>query len=368
MAATPPSRRLRFWLILLAVLVAVVATALYLASRSLKPMVEEALGPRAEIGAIRLNWGSVEIEKLRIRAPRGWPAMDELRAEQIRISPDLRGLFSRQIVIRTIEIDGAYMSLLRTTDGRLRMLPSLLEKPTTEKSAPLPAVRIGHIGFTNSAITLYDASIRRPPLPLRTEQIRADIDDIQLPSLAGRTRFDVGGTLKGVRHDGTLSLKGWAEIASRDSEMHTRLRGVDLLALQPYLIKAARAGVKRGRLDLDIDARVKSKQLRAPGTVTLRGLELDPEGGGFLGLSRRAAVSMMQDSEKKIVVRFELNGNIDDPAFNLNENIATRFGSALAQSLGVSIEGVARGAGAIGSTIGEAAAGAGRAIKGLFGD
>jgi hypothetical protein len=276
LAATPPSRRLRFWLILLAVLVAVVATALYLASRSLKPMVEEALGPRAEIGAIRLNWGSVEIEKLRIRAPRGWPAMDELRAEQIRISPDLRGLFSRQIVIRTIEIDGAYMSLLRTTDGRLRMLPSLLEKPTTEKSAPLPAVRIGHIGFTNSAITLYDASIRRPPLPLRTEQIRADIDDIQLPSLAGRTRFDVGGTLKGVRHDGTLSLKGWAEIASRDSEMHTRLRGVDLLALQPYLIKAARAGVKRGRLDLDIDARVKSKQLRAPGTVTLRGLELDP--------------------------------------------------------------------------------------------
>ena len=101
--------------------------------------------------------------------------------------------------------------------------------------------------------------------------------------------------------------------------------------------------------------------------MTLHDLELDPNGGGFMGIPRRATLSMMQDKQKKIVVKFELSGNLDDPAFNLNENIATRFGSSLAQGLGVSFEGVARGAGAIGGVIGGAAEGAGRAIKGLFG-
>ncbi len=189
-----------------------------------------------------------------------------------------------------------------------------------------------------------------------------------MPTLTGRTTFNVSGTLKGIKHDGTIALKGWAEIASKDSETRTRLRGVDLVALKPYLIRAAETGVTQGTLDLDIDATVKTKQLKAPGMVTLHDLELDPDSGGFMGMPRRAAVSMMQDREKKIVVKFELSGNIDDPAFNLNENIATRFGAALAQSLGVSFEGVARGAGAIGGAIGGAAEGAGRALKNLFGD
>ena len=360
-------RRLKWILAVLLILIVTVTAGIYFAGQKLQVGIEQALGPNSEVGAIRLHWNGVEIEKLRIKAAHGWPAEDELRAAHISVSPDLRSLLSQQIYIRNIEIDGAYMSLLRTTDDRLRMLPSLLDKPKAPDSGPVPVVRIGHIELTDAAITFYDASIRKPPLPVRTEHIHAAIDNILLPALTGRSSFDVSGSLKGVHHDGTLALKGWAELASKDSDTHTRLHGVDLVALQPYLIKAADAGVKKGTLDLDLDATVKAKQLKAPGTITLRDLELDPNGGGFMGMPRRATVSMMQDQQKKIVVKFELSGNIDDPAFSLNENIATRFGSALAGTLGVSFEGIARGAGAVGGMIGSAAEGAGRAIKGLFG-
>lgn len=362
------TRRFKWGLVILLLAMTSAATGVYFAAQKLQSSIEQALGPNSEVGALQLHWNGVEIDRLRIKAAHGWPAEDELRATRIRIEPDLRGLLTEQILIRSIEIDGGYMSLLRTADGRLRMLPSLLEKPRANKPGAMPTVRIGHIELNDAAITFYDASIRKPPLPIRTENIHADIDDIHLPSLTGRTAFDVSGTLKGVRHDGTLVLKGWAEIASKDSETRTRLRGVDLIALQPYLIKATETGVRQGTLDLDIDATVKTKQLKAPGMVTLHDLELDPNGGGFMGMPRRTAVSMMQDKQEKIVVKFELNGNIDDPAFSLNENIATRFGSALADSLGVSVEGVARGAGAIGGAVGAAAEGAGRALKGLFGN
>jgi hypothetical protein len=62
--------------------------------------------------------------------------------------------------------------------------------------------------------------------------------------------------LKGPRHDGEILVGGTIELASKESELSTRLRGVDLIALQPYLIKAAETGVHKGTLDLDLKSTV----------------------------------------------------------------------------------------------------------------
>jgi len=55
-----------------------------------------------------------------------------------------------------------------------------------------------------------------------------------------------------MQHDGTLTIAGWAEIASKDSSLKTTLRSVDLLALAPYLNKTREKGVRKGTLDLDL--------------------------------------------------------------------------------------------------------------------
>ena len=75
----------------------------------------------------------------------------------------------------------------------------------------------------------------------------------------------------------------------------------------------------------------------------------------------------MEDHAKKITVKFELDGNLDDPRFKLNENFASRLGSSVASSLGISFEGIAKGAGSLGSALGGATEGVGKALKGLFG-
>jgi hypothetical protein len=364
---------------LLALLLLLVAGMMF-GARVLKGRVEAALGPEAEIGEIALRWNGVEVLDLRLKAPRpekgaknAWPAEDTLRARRILVRPDLSKLLAGNVRVGAITIEDAYLSALRTADGKLRVVPSLLEKKSDPAAGPVPDIDIDRIELKNGTVAFYDASFvgRKTPFAIRLEQLNAHVTDIALPGLAERSKLHLDGVVKGQRNDGTLQVDGWIQLASQDSEITTRLRTIDLVALQPYLLKAADTGVKRGTLDLDLQSTIKDKRMRAPGSVTLRQLELDERGGSFMGMPRQAALGMLKDNKGQINVKFVLEGKIDDPKFSLNESLATRFGASMADTLGVSLEGIAKGAGSLGQkgleAGGGAASGVGGALKGLFG-
>lgn len=360
-SGTPRLRRWAFVAILAVVAAAGLgAVGTHLAAKALRTQVEKALGPESEVGEMRLHWDRVEIRNLRLKAPAGWPAGDTLRARRIIVEPDLWGLLSARIHVRRIEVESPDLSLLRTKEGKLRLVPSLVEKPA---GAPSPEVTIDRIDIEDAAVDFFDATIAQPPHRLRLEQIEASLEDLHLPALDHRMALRVGGTVVGIQRKGSLALEGWLELAARNSELATRLRGVDLVTLQPYLIKAAETGVKRGTLDLDIASSARSNRLHAPGTAALADLELASQGGGFatfMGLPRQAAVGALKDHDGRISVKFVLEGDLDDPRFSLNESLSTRFGASVAESLGVSIEGLAKG-------VGNAAQGVTGTLRKLFG-
>jgi hypothetical protein len=356
-------RLLTIALVVLALLVGGAFAAYHFALKTLRQQIVQALGPLSEIGEIKVGLAAVEITGLRIRAPEGgsprdrWPAAEQLRAERIVVAPDLRALLSKEIRVDSIRIENGYLSMLRSRDGKMRVVPSLLEKPAVGKDgeAPLPNIAIGRIELAGSVIEFFDATIAQPPHRLRLEQLAASFGPLQLPDLAGRADLALAGVVKGVQRDGTVEVKGGIEIASKDSEIALNLRGVDLVALQPYLIKAAESGVRKGAIDLDLKSTVKKKRLHAPGKLTIKGLELSESGGrSFMGMSRGAVVSMMKSRNGEIGVNFTLAGNLDDPKFSLNESFAARVGASFADTLGVSFEGLAKGVGSAGRGIGEA--------------
>jgi len=345
--------------------------SLHFGARALKGKVEHALGPESEVGEIRLGLTEIEILRLRIKAPSGWPTADTLRAERIRIAPDLLGLLSAEVKLSSIVIENGYLSARRSGDGRLHVVPSLIDrkegKPATGQGPP---VGIGLIAFKDGVIEFHDATVAKPAHRIRLEQLQARVTDLRLPGLNGRSQLHLDGVLKGVRGDGGVRIDGWMEFASKDSEIRNTLRGVDLIALQPYLLRASEAGVKSGTLDLDLNSNIAAGQLRAAGTLTLNGLEIE-SGGTFMGLPRTAVVGFMKDKNDRITVKFALDGRLDDPKFSLNEGFSTRVASSLGDVLGVSIEGLARGAGAVSQkgleAAGGAAEGIGKAVKGLLG-
>lgn len=369
------TKKRRWPLILVGTLVALLIAAFatfQLGIKALKTQVEQALGPYGEVKEIRVSLTGVEVIGIRIRAPANadragaWPAEDQLRAERILIIPSWRDLLSANVIVHSIRVEGAYLSMLRAKDGRMHVLPSLLEKPAAaDEKIGAPPISIGKVELVDSVIEFFDATVRQPAHKIRLEHINASVESLHLPDIKGQSKIAVEGVLKGIQHDGKISINGPIELASKESEMTTRLRGVDLVALQPYLIKAAETGVRKGTLDLDLKSTVHKGLLHAPGTLTLSGLELASSGSGtFMGMPRNAVVSMMKDKSGQITIRFALDGNINDPRFSLNENLMTRVGSSMAGTLGISIEGLAKGVGSAGSGI---AKGVGDSIGKLFG-
>lgn len=364
MSSSPPEptladqrrRRLRIAAVVAALLV-LLALLWQLAMRQLEHAIVTQLGPRGEVASVSLSWNGVELRGLRIAAaPRsGWPAADELRAERIVVTPDLWSTLRGRIGVRRIAVDGGYIALLRARDGTLRVLPSLLGPSPGRRdgtASPAPSLRIGEVRLRDTEVAWFDASVRQPPLALRLTGIDARIGPLPLPALDAATAVDLQAMIEGSRTGprGRLDLQGEVTHASRDADLKVKLRQVDLVVLQPYLNRVADGGVKAGRLDLDLAAKVERQRLHAPGRITLTGLELGS--GGFAGLPRQALLAAATQSGP-IELDFTLEGRLDDPAFSLNENLATRFAAALAEKLGLSVGGVVEGVGSV--------------IKGLFG-
>ena len=345
-----------------------------LGTRLLRDQIVEVLGAGSQVRELKVNWFTVEMFGISIDAPRGWPAAQTLTAKHLIIVPDLRSLLSTQVRISSIVIEEPYLSMLRTP-GKLRLVPSLTEGGKKKKGthSPNPAVTISKIDLKDGTVEVYDATVSRPPLRTRIEHIDAVIRDVAAPA-SGKTHFELAGIVKGKQRDGRATLAGWVAAAGNDSSSRIVLTGVDMVALQPYLVKKNDVRVTRGSLDLNLDSEVRKNNLDGNGKIVLRNLEFARSRGffdTFMGLPRTAVIGFLKDNNNAIAVDFTLKGNTDNPNFSLNENLSTRIAASMAGTLGVSIVNVAEGIGGLGRKgvegAGSVVEGIGSAIKGLFG-
>ena len=356
----PPSRRRWWWLALPALVVLAAAVGWQLALQRLQLAVLQALGPTSQVQRVDIGLAGVVVEGLRVPGQRGrWPADDELRAERITVVPDWRSLWGAvrggSWQVHSVTVHGGYIALLRGADGRLQVLPSVLrpERAPADGGAGAPqadsGVVIGQLHLAGAVVELYDATVRKPAHRLRLEGLNARVGPLAFPQTPQATQLDLQGRLKGPLHDGTLVLGGQINLATRDAQLDLQLQGVDLQALQPYLLKRGEGGIRGGRLDLRLTPTVRQQQLHAPGTLTLHQLALadgDGLGGWLTGVSRQAVLASLQRNGK-ITLQFSVDGRLDDPAFSINDSLARRFAGGLAEAVGVSVSGVVGGVGGL---------------------
>ncbi|WP_321899649.1 DUF748 domain-containing protein [Paraburkholderia heleia] len=361
MAMSLRNRVLLIVAIVVALLVLAALGTLYALQREAKAYVEQALAPVGTAASVNVAFdlSSVELTDVRLKPPPNWPTADTLRAARVTITPDLRALISHRVHIRDVTVSDFTMTVLRRESGSILLLPNLRQAiaqgATPTSGAPggngLPQEKIvDHIGFKNGTFDFYDQSISNPPWHVTVNRAQASVDNVQLPALTEPTRVSFTGNVVGPEHTGRVAFDGWIQIASKDSQLHTTLRGVDVRTIDPYLLRkaGAKANVTGGTLDLDLASTVRGYHLHAPGTVTLRNLQLAQSGDAvdtFLSIPTRAAVAALKARKGEITLHFVLDGNLRDPKFKLNENLMTELRAGFAQALGVSAEGVAKGAG-----------------------
>jgi len=370
--------------IIAAVLVLGALGGLYAIQREVKQRVTEALAPIGSASRIDVAFAldSIELHDVRLKAPSGWPTADSLHADRITITANPRDFLQHRIHIRNVTVHGFTMTVLRDANGSIRILPGLRNAlrnvapppgatAPESGSGPKPAPgekRIDHIALESGTFEFYDRSVSEPPYRVTVSDANATIGALPMPALADPTPVAMTGAIKGPQHTGQVSFGGWVKIGSRDSQTTTTLRGVDVVTLAPYLLRksGAKAQIASGTLDLDLTATVSAYHLHAPGTITLSQLQLTQATQGnepidtFLAIPTRLAIAALKARHGDITLHFTLDGNLRDPKFKLDENLMTEVRAGFATALGVSAEGVVKGAG-------ETAKGIGDALRNLFG-
>jgi hypothetical protein len=324
--------------------------------------VAAALGPQASVRSIELGWTGVEVQGLVVHGTPGrWPAEHELRADRVTIRPALSSLWRDGWQLASVQVHGGYVSMLRGRDGRLQVVPSLRGRDAPGGKAGAgettgARVRIESLVLDGVAVDVFDATVgRSTPHRLQLTDVRAEAGPLALPALDERIDLELEARLRGGPRDGRIAVRGHLTPATRASDLRVQARGLDLRALQPYLLRNGEGAVRAGTMDLDLHARAADGRLDAPGRVVLDGLELQGGGGllgTFAGVPRQAVLAAMS-RDGRIEMEFRLEGRVDDPQFSINELFAARFAVGLAEKLGVSLGGVVEGVGSL--------------VKGLFG-
>ena len=344
--------RTRRWSLIALACVIVLAIGVFVAYQialgELRSRVVNALGTQSEVGEIHVSFKDITITDLKLNAPAGWPVRHVLTAARVVIAPDLGSITSGVFRINRIRIERATLAVLRDRSGKLRVLPSFTEKSSASGKSgaadvPATTVLIELIELKDSAISFFDEAVRSPPLQVRLDNVLASITNLRVPELTGKSAIDINANIAGPTQRGTLAIAGNMEFASRDGNIKTTMRDVEIAPLEPYLIKAAETGVRKGTLDLDLTAKVESKRLTAPGKLVLKGLELrssEKAASTFMGMPRDAVVNLIRERDGRIDVPFTLDGNLNDPRFSLDSAYKARLAIATAGALGVSITGL----------------------------
>jgi len=369
------ARRGALWAIGIVVALAVVAVGGWLiAVHQIKERIIETLGPNGSVEEIDVGFGHVTLSRVRLRGPKDWPASDAMRAERIVLDVDMHSLITKPIHLRSVSVDNYYLSIVRSADGRVRILPGLRETAQEANATPDSKEREEHareeklidrVSFERGSMEFFDGSVQNPPYRVLIGDARATVDHIHLPALTDRTELSMTGSIKGPSHTGNVTWAGWMVIANKDSQTRVTLRNVDVATLDPYLLKkaGAKAAVTGGTIDLSIDATVKDYRIHAPGTLTLNHLQISDAGNPldtFLSIPTKAAIAALKDRKEQIKLDFMLDGDLRDPKFSLSESLSKKLAAGFAKVLGVSAEGVARGAG-------DTVRGIGNALKNLLG-
>ncbi|CAB3797528.1 DUF748 domain-containing protein [Pararobbsia alpina] len=373
MRAQPRGKRIAVIVLSIVVLLGLaVLIAMRWAAGEIKGRIVEVLGPNGSAEQIDVGLYTVHLRNVRLGAPAGWPAADSLRAATIDIIPDWPAWFSHRLHLKSVVVDQYYQSVWRTTNGQLGILPGIRDNLTrmtqahdadqgpSDQPRHKTIVQIDRIEFRQGQFDFFDEKIAKPPYTVHMSNFNATIVNLQFPALTDRSIIQINADLGG----GKMALDGWMEFATRDSQIGLTLSGVEAKTLQPYLLKGQKVAIASGTIDLTLNWTVQNGRLNAPGKITLNHLQVANKTAGPLGeletLPKKAAVEALKDDNDRIDLNFVLSGDLNDPKFSIDEDLSKRIGAGVAKALGVTVEGVGKGAG-------DAAKGIGNALKSLIG-
>ena len=232
-------------------------------------------------------------------------------------------------------------------------LQRVLRAQPGEKPAAEPAPKVA-------------AKPAEPAFPLAIERLRivdanAEFADLSLTPQFGTRMHDLGGVITGlstdpattaqVELDGKVDDYGSARVrgaiqpfqATEFTDLKLTFRNLEMTQMTPYSGKFAGRRIDSGKLSVDLEYKIKARQLAGENKFIVNKLKLGErvDSPDAMKLPLDLAIALLQDSNGIIDLDLPVSGSLDDPQFSYGKiiwkaivNVLTKLVTAPFRALG----------------------------------
>ncbi|WP_240453615.1 DUF748 domain-containing protein [Janthinobacterium agaricidamnosum] len=215
----------------------------------------------------------------------------------------------------------------------------LLVKAPEPATAPAPATA------SAPADAAFPVRVRR----VRLQNAKLDFADLSLrPQFAAKI-YELNGVVTGlstkrdarsqIELDGRIDEFGLARVRGQlnpfaptdNTDLNVVFKNVDMVSASPYTMKFAGYKVAEGKISLDLQYKVRNRQLDGTNQVVLDKLTLGEriDSPDALKLPLELALAILKDSDGRIDLGLPVSGDMNDPQFSYGALIWKAVGNVL---------------------------------------
>jgi hypothetical protein len=260
-------------------------------------------------------------------------AWKQLAAEDISFKLSPMSLSIRQVVA-----DAPYTRMIVTPDYKLNFQHifasassnTVQQKPAPKKAVagPVMPVKIGQVLVKSGSMLFADLTLK-PQFATGIQNLNGDIRGI---SGTGHSMATI--SLNGrVDQFGTANITGQLDPLASDqnTDLSVKFGNLELTTLTPYAAKFAGYRIDQGKLSLNLNYKIRQRQLQASNSVVLNQLTLGDkvDSPDAMHLPLKLALAILRDSDGNINLDLPVSGSLDDPDFHVGPIIWKAFVNVL---------------------------------------
>jgi hypothetical protein len=219
-----------------------------------------------------------------------------------------------------------------------RLLVKAPEPAAAPAAAPVAAA-------TPAADAAFPVRVRR----VRLQNAKLDFADLSLrPQFAAKI-YELNGVVTGlstkrdarsqIELDGRIDEFGLARVRGQlnpfaptdNTDLNVVFKNVDMVSASPYTMKFAGYKVAEGKISLDLQYKVRNRQLDGTNQIVLDKLTLGEriDSPDALKLPLELALAILKDSDGRIDLGLPVSGDMNDPQFSYGALIWKAVGNVL---------------------------------------
>lgn len=200
-----------------------------------------------------------------------------------------------------------------------------------ESPAALPKITVTKVVIADGDFSLVDRSLE-PNVRLAVTQFGGTIAGLSSENLA-RADVDLKAAVDGA---GPIAITGKLDPlgAKKFVDLKVDFKSVDLLPFSPYSGKYAGYELARGKLNVDVHAKLDDKQLDVTNVITLNQFTFGApvQSPDATKLPVRLGIALLKDVNGQIVIDVPMTGNIDDPSLRIGKVVLRVVGNLLTKA------------------------------------